>query len=237
MIAICGIGIGVIFFVANGDSEAAEETTPPTLQSKRALETIEKLCSFGPRLSGSEGMKNQQEWLRSQFSKLGGQIEWQEFPIRHPETGETVQIKNMIIKFGPQSTDRLLIVAHYDTRPFPDLDPVNPRGKFVGANDGASGPALMLELAHTFHSRPPNIGVDFVLFDAEEFVFKEGDEYFLGSSYFARSYLMKDSKVPAYRAGVLVDMIADKNLELYYELNSLRYARSLTERFGRSQRS
>jgi hypothetical protein len=202
---------------------------PAPLDADRAIANIEKLCSFGPRPSGSKGMEHQQQWLKGQFTQLKGSVRWQEFAIRHPVDGTTVDLKNMIISFGPATKERLLICAHYDTRPFPDNDRRNPRGKFVGANDGASGPALMIEMANAFSKTAPDIGVDFVLFDAEEFVFKQDDIYFLGSSHFARSYLTKEPNDPSYKAGVLVDMIADKNLELFYEENSLKKAPAVTK--------
>lgn len=205
---------------------AAGWNAPTPLDPNRAISTIKKLCDYGPRVSGSRGMELQQQWLKGQFDALGGSVQWEEFPIRHPVNGQTVNLKNMIISFGPDTKERLLVCAHYDTRPFPDMDLKNKKGKFVGANDGASGPALMIELAHAFKEKAPDIGVDLVLFDAEEFVFKNEDQYFLGSSHFARSYLVRDAAAPSYRTGVLVDMIADKNLELYYEENSFKMANS-----------
>ena len=135
-------------------------------------------------------------------------------------------MENMFVQWHPEKKQRILLSAHYDTRPFPDEDPRNPRGTFVGANDGASGTALLAELAYLVRGYKGPFGIDFVLFDGEEFVFQQRGEYFLGSRYFATAYR---NEPPAYRYkwGVLLDMVADKELQIYYELNSLRFARPL----------
>ena len=92
---------------------------------------------------------------------------------------------NLIVRWHPDRKRRLLLCTHYDTRPYPDRDPKNPRGKFVGANDGGSGVALMMELGNEMRELKPQFGVDFVFFDGEEFVFSASDRYFVGSEYFA----------------------------------------------------
>ncbi|MGV3483494.1 MAG: M28 family peptidase, partial [Planctomycetaceae bacterium] len=114
-----------------------------------------------------------------------------------------------------------------DTRPFPDRDPDNPQGRFVGANDGGSGVAAMMELSHHLGKLPADVGVDVVLFDGEELVYRERrDSYFLGSSHFANVYAAERPAAP-YRAGILLDMIGDRELRIYYERNSWNYARDL----------
>ncbi len=233
LISLGAIVIAIVFawiaFQGKESETAAADWRPPQhLQPKRALATIEKLCSFGPRVTGTETMLAQIDWLKQQFAGLADRIDVQEFSIRHPLDGSTVQVRNLIVRFNPQAKSRLLVCAHYDTRPFPDQDLRNQRGKFLGANDGASGPAFMIEMAHALKAQPPTIGVDLVLFDAEEFVYRQEDTYFLGSSYFARDYRSRTDTSVSYKAGVLVDMIADKNLELYYEVNSFRMARDVT---------
>jgi glutaminyl-peptide cyclotransferase len=118
----------------------------------------------------------------------------------------------------------VILAAHYDTRPFPDRDPVDPEGVFLGANDGASGVAVLMELAAAMPGLPGPVGVDFVLFDAEEYVIHPRDPYFLGSSYFARQYAAdrRAGRLPhAYRAGVLLDMVADRDLEIWQEQHSV----------------
>ena len=193
-----------------------------------AFDCLEKVCAIGPRYSSSVGMGKQQQFLQELFAQNGGQVYFQSFLARHPQTHTNVELKNMLVRWHPERDKRLLICCHYDTRPYPDRDPVNPRGIFIGANDGGSGVALMCELARHMQQLDGPYGVDFVLFDGEEFVFlARRDPMFLGSTHFARAYA--DGKVRAkYEAGVLVDMVADKKLQLYYEGNSLRKAPRVT---------
>jgi glutaminyl-peptide cyclotransferase len=192
-----------------------------------AYKYLTQLCDLGPRLSGSPGMKQQQELLVAHFEKLGATVERQAFEVRHPLDGSAVKLTNLIVHWHPQRNVRMLLCAHYDTRPLPDQDPVNRQGRFVGANDGASGVAILMELGKSMPRLAGSVGVDFVLFDGEELIYRETDKFFLGSEHFAREYI----RIPPayrYRAGVLMDMVGDTDLQLYLEPNSLRYARSVT---------
>jgi hypothetical protein len=134
---------------------------------------------------------------------------------------------NLVVSFDPKATERILICCHYDTRPYPDQDTFRPKGLFIGANDGASGVALLMELGNHMKTINPRYGVDFVFFDGEELVYNEGDKYFLGSEFFSKWYARAK---PGYRyvAGVLVDMVADRSLQLYMEKNSVRKAPDVT---------
>jgi hypothetical protein len=187
---------------------------------QRSLGYLQQICALGPRPSGSQGMLAQQKLMAEHFGKLGGKVSMQPFRYRHPLDGSTVAMSNMIVQWHPERKQRILLCAHYDTRPFPDRDPVNPRGKFIGANDGASGVALLMEMAHYMPDLEGNYGVDFVFFDGEEFVFNDNDAYFLGAEYFSRSYVA-DPPAHRYRWGVLFDMVADADLQIYQEGNSV----------------
>lgn len=165
-------------------------------------------------------MAAQQKLLTEHFTRLGGQVELQQFRVRHPSGGSLVPMANLIVHWHPESKERILLCAHYDTLPYPMLDPHNPRGVFVGANDGASGVAVLMELAHEMPKLDLRYGVDFVLFDAEEFIFRHSDRYFLGSEYFARRYAAAPPPY-RYRHGVLLDMVGDADLQLYQERNSM----------------
>lgn len=192
---------------------------------QRAYGYLRTLCELGPRPSGSVGMQKQQALLEKHFASLGGQVVKQTFSGRHPETGEAVPMTNLIVRWNPDRLERILLCAHYDTRPFPDNDPDPKRrkGVFVGANDGASGTALLMELAHDMPKLETKYGVDFVLFDAEELVYNsKRDPYFLGSRHFASDY---KNNPPGfrYKYGVLLDMVADRNLNIHPEVNSVRW--------------
>lgn len=193
----------------------------------RAYDYLKQLCAIGSRTSGTKGMLAQQKLLDEHFRKLGGKVIYQRFSVRHPQTGARVVLANMIVQWHPATKDRILLCAHYDTRPFPDRDP-DPRRRrdlFLGANDGASGTALLMELAHVIGELKGNYGVDFVLFDGEELVYDEArdkDYYFLGSKWFAEQYVKSPPK-HRYAKGVLLDMVADAELHLYQERRGLTY--------------
>ncbi|MDA9934760.1 M28 family peptidase [Rubripirellula sp.] len=229
-----GIGLIAILFWVVRETDRGPDASDPTLgaipaeyKPDRAFGYLTALCDLGPRPSGSPQMKKQQELLKKFFETQGAGVRLQSFEIRHPETGVPVGMSNLIASWYPDRPKRFLFCAHYDTRPFPDRDADNPRGVFVGANDGASGVAALMELAHQFSVLPADVGVDIVLFDGEEFVFEQGrDDYFLGSTFFAEKYKMQPPVI-LYQAGVLLDMVGDRELKIYYERNSLKYARSV----------
>jgi glutaminyl-peptide cyclotransferase len=190
----------------------------------RAMAHLEAICELGPRPSGSAAMDRQRALLAKHFRAAGATVTGQAFQIRDRRTGKPVHLENLVVSWHPDRSDRVLLAAHYDTRPFPDSDPVDPQGVFLGANDGASGVAVLMELAAAMPGLPGPVGVDFVLFDAEEYIFAPRDPYFLGSTYFARQYAA-DQKAGrlqhAYRCGVLLDMVADRDLEIWQEQHSV----------------
>ncbi|HEX4130031.1 MAG TPA: M28 family peptidase [Pirellulales bacterium] len=197
-----------------------------------AYKDLQQICQLGPRPAGSPAMTRQQQMLIERFEKLGAKVERQEFRARHPRDGSAVMLANLIVHWPPERKSRVLVAAHYDTRPYPDRDPRNPRGTFVGANDGASGVAVLLELGRYMPAllgeSAATKGVDFVLFDGEELVFNDPpDAYFLGSTHFAQQYI---SQPPAYRysSGVLLDMVGDTDLRILVEANSQQFAPTVT---------
>jgi hypothetical protein len=165
-------------------------------------------------------MDKQQDLLEKHFKKCGGQVEYQRFQASHPKDGTPVAMANMVVHWHPESKKRILLCAHYDTLPLPMMDPVNPEGTFVGANDNAGGVAILMQLAEEIPKNKYNFGIDFVLFDGEEFVYSRQDRFFLGSTHFARQY---KSNPPgySYRWGVLLDMVSGKDLQIFQERNSM----------------
>lgn len=208
---------------------AAEKKTELTLENipfngARAYEYLEQICVIGPRVTGTGGMKKQQDLLTRHFQALGGNVTLDEFKRKQPSVGRTTKMANLIVEWHPERKERILLCCHYDTRPFPDQDPRNPQGRFIGANDGASGVALLMELAHEMPKLESKYGVDFVFFDAEEFIFNENrDRYFIGSERFARLYRAQKPE-HRYRWAVLFDMIADKDLRIPQEAQSITWA-------------
>jgi Zn-dependent M28 family amino/carboxypeptidase len=190
----------------------------------RAYKHLTNLCAIGPRIAGSPGMVEQRELIRKHFESLGAKVSTQTWKIRHPQTGEPIELANLIVEFHPDREERILLCAHYDTRPYPDEDPdpKRRRSEFLGANDGASGVALLMELGTHLGKLPGSLGVDIVLFDAEELIYeKSRDKYFIGSEHFAREYVASPPK-HHYRCGVLLDMVGDKELQIYQERNSVK---------------
>ena len=198
---------------------------PAQFSGTRAMEYLEAICELGPRPSGSEGMKKQRELLIRHFQKAGATVFRQAFRSRDGRNGDWVRMENLIVSWHPERNDRVLLGAHYDTRPYPDRDRRDPRGIFLGANDGASGVAVLMELADSVAELKGTVGVDFVLFDAEEYVFEEKrDSYCLGSLFFARQYASsrKAGTISyAYRCGVILDMVGDRNLTIWQEQQSV----------------
>ncbi len=194
------------------------------INGQRAFSFLQRICDLGPRISGSVGMKKQREILAEHFHRLGGKVEVQAWNQRHPVDGSAVEMANLIVRWHPDRHERILLCAHYDTRPYPDQDPNRRRRRdvFLGANDGASGVAALAELGY-YMSDVKNVGVDFVLFDAEEFIFDASrDPYFLGSERFAHD-LVATPPEHRYRYALLLDMVGDASLQIFQERNSLSW--------------
>jgi hypothetical protein len=194
------------------------------VNGSRAYGYLKRICAIGPRMSGSEGMLAQQELVAEHLQGLGGHVTFQRFRARHPLDGTLVRMANVICEWHPERKRRVLLCTHYDTRPLPDRDR-DPRrrrhGTFIGANDGGSGVAVLMELAHEMPSLQSRYGVDFVFLDGEEFVYDDGrDPYFLGSTWFAQKYV-SDPPEHRYRWGVLLDMVGDADLQIYQERFSM----------------
>lgn len=231
------VSVVAVGYVALVGSRGADGHAPRTrlglrlddipFNGARAYEYLGQICEIGPRRSGSDGMTRQQKLLEEHFRKLGGVVERQEFVIRHPENGSKVPMVNLIVRWHPERKRRILLATHYDTLPFPLLDPINPRGRFIGANDGGSGVALLMELAHAMPELKPPFGVDFVFFDGEEFIFNMKQKFFRGSEHFAKQYRKTKGKLPyRYEWGVLLDMIGDKDLQIPKEGYSMSWRRT-----------
>jgi hypothetical protein len=214
-----------------GASSVGRSLPDNPLDADRAFGYLERVCSIGPRPSGSQGMTQQQGLLKEHFTSLGGKTDEQRFRTRHPLDGSAVTMTNLIVTWHPQRTERVLLCCHYDTRPRPDNEP-DPRkrrnGRFIGANDGGSGVALLMELGHQMPALQSNFGIDFVFFDGEELVYGDGrreperGRYFLGSQWFARQY-KNSPPAHTYRWGILLDMVGDADLQIHQERHSVRW--------------
>jgi glutaminyl-peptide cyclotransferase len=215
-----------LFSLAMGIVHAADPVDPNSkFDGKRSYGYLRDICALGNRKTGSEGMLKQQKLLEDHFKKLGVEVEFQKFMMNDPLSRKPVPVVNMIVSFFPDRRERILMAAHYDTRPLPDMDP-DPRkrreGLFVGANDGASGVAVLMELANHVNTLPDRYGLDFVFFDAEELIYGRRGEYFIGSKYFADDYSKRERNFD-YVAGVLLDMVGDTKLSIFQEQHSVAW--------------
>jgi glutaminyl-peptide cyclotransferase len=202
--------------------------------AKRAMGHLEAICAIGPRISGTEGMRKQQELIEKHFKNLGAEVEYQKFNFRQVSQPQPTEMANLIVSWHPARERRVILCTHYDTRPIADLR--NWHKPFVSANDGGSGVALLLELGRHMRDLPTKVGVDFVFFDGEEFILDpRTDYYFLGSVYFAKQY-MGGKMSPKYVAAILLDMIAGKDVRFPMEGYSARAAAPIVESVWRVAR-
>ena len=228
IVAICVLGI-FAFGCSEPDQQLNFEKKGrevPSFSADSAYQYIEKQLSFGPRNPGSKGHQATSEYLIQKLESYAGsgKVFGQNFSV--PGYGaDTLQLTNIIAAFNPQQSDRIMLCAHWDTRPRADKDSVDSDQPIPGADDGASGVGVLLELARLFQKNPPPIGVDIVLFDGEDYG-KSGDldNYFLGSRYWSQNPPVKGY---APRFGILLDMVGGKEARFPQEQYSMQYAPSL----------
>lgn len=190
----------------------------PEFDGNLAFGFLESQCALGPRNPGSEGHRKGLDYILTQVTPLADTVIVQSFSHHDPYTGAMVKLTNVIAQFRPEDPERIWIAAHWDTRPWADRDP-DPKNRakpILGANDGASGVAVLLELSHLLSESSPPLGIDLVFLDGED-MGKEGDlnNFFNGSRYLARH---TPTRLPAY--AIVVDMVGDQELELPIEQNS-----------------
>ena len=194
----------------------------PEFQGERSLAYIKTLVNLGPRALGTPGHQAARSLFRNE---LQGGV-WVEQSWTHQAVGDKAyQLHNLLYRFNPEAKARILIGSHYDSRAQADKDPKQPTAPLPGANDGASGVAVMLELGRLLQEKPlRHLGVDLVFFDAEEGEpLKQRPWYPIGSYYFAEKLpQLYPQALP--RLAIVVDMVCDKELDLFQEQNSLASA-------------
>jgi glutaminyl-peptide cyclotransferase len=207
----------------------AADRAPVSFDQQRALGYLQAICKLGPRISGTDGMKRQQELVRKHFETCGAKVELQPFTARQLSQKQPVEMANLIASWYPDRQRRVILCSHYDSRPIADQEP-DPRQwtqPFLSANDGGSGVALLMELANHLGDLRTVVGIDLVLFDGEEYIFdSKRDQYFFGSEHFATAY-RRDRPKHRYVAAVLLDMIAGKNPRFPVEQHSAMQAGAL----------
>lgn len=206
---------------------------------KRAMKYLTDLCAIGPRISGTEEMTKQQDIIKKHFEKLGAKVEMQKFDGKQPSQRKAVPMINMIVSFQPEAKKRVMFCGHYDTRPIADQEPRERdwRKPFLSANDGTSSVAFFMELGHHVKDMKLNVGLDFVIFDGEEYIQDNKiDRFFLGSNYFADQY-RKNKSEPKYIAAILLDLFAGKDAVFPVEGHSHFHCAELVEEIYREAKA
>jgi len=222
-----------------------QETPPvrsvqvPVFNGDSAYAFVARQVAFGPRVPNTAAHRQTADFLVAAFKHYGATVTVQDFEALTWDN-QKVQLKNIIASYQPTATKRILLAAHWDTRPYADKDEEKRDVPFDGANDGASGVGVLLEMARLLgQGAAPAVGVDLILFDGEDWGTKENakskidmpagyEEWWcLGSQYWARH---KHQKNYSAYYGVLLDMVGAKNAQFFREGGSLEYAPSVVEK-------
>ena len=185
----------------------------PVFSADSAYAFCAEQCAFGPRTMNSEGHEKCGQWIQAKFQQYGMQVQTQQAVLKLYD-GTPVNATNIIASYKPDESNRIMLCAHWDTRPWSDNDPneANWHTPVDGANDGASGVAVLLEVARLLNKVDSlALGVDFICFDAEDSGYPQwangvdpGNTWALGSQYWAAN-LHKSGYMP--RFGILLDMV------------------------------
>ncbi len=219
---------------ANQNENEAEALTEevrvsvPSFNADSAYHYIERQVAFGPRVPNTDAHREAGKWLANTLGSFADTLYTQETRVRAYD-GTVLNIKNVIGVFQPESRRRVLLCAHWDTRPYADWDP-DPEYHYTpidGANDGGSGVGVLLEIARLMSQEKPNIGVDIIFFDAEDYGrhrfsdLPDEDSWALGSQHWARNPHRIDYNA---RYGILLDMVGASGATFKRESYSMLFA-------------
>ena len=223
---------------ASGDGEAVvTQPAGPAFSADSAYAFCAEQGGFGPRTMNSEGHERCGEWIAGKFKAYGMAVTEQRVTLNGYD-GTPLKATNIIASYRPELAERILLCAHWDTRPWADNDPdsANWRTPVLGANDGASGVAVMLEVARLLHADTAKLsgGVDFVCFDAEDWgvprwsdVADTGDSWALGAQHWSANPHKEGYKA---RFGILLDMVGGQGAQFWREGMSMQYAPDIVKK-------
>jgi len=209
--------------------------TVPRFDPDSAFRQLTTQVAFGPRVSGSRAHQLCRDYLVGEMGRFAEAVNMQPFTIRGYD-GEELHYTNIISSFNLEASTRILLLAHYDSRPWADneQDSSLHASPIPGANDGASGVAVLLEIARHLKTSPPAVGVDILLTDGEDYGHhNDPDGFFHGARYFA-------SHLPVgYRPvfGILLDMVGDAQLDIQKEPFSVEFAPDVVDLVWSAARS
>jgi glutaminyl-peptide cyclotransferase len=204
----------------------------PEFNADTAFAFVKAQVDFGPRVPNTQPHIRCGNWMVEQLKRFNWQVTEQNFDAVAFD-GTVLRGRNIIGSYNPEAKKRILLAAHWDTRPFADEDENNQRKPIDGANDGGSGVGVLLEIARAIHlsENKPEVGVDIIFFDAEDYgtpEFWEGDfkedSWCLGSQHWSRN-----KHIPGYTAyyGILLDMVGAPNARFAKDEISMTYAPSV----------
>ena len=217
-------------------SETVSKTVAvPEFSADSAYKFVKQQVDFGPRVPNSAVHKACAEYLENSLKQFGAKVIVQEADLKAFD-GNILKAKNIIGSFNPENETRVLLFSHWDSRPWADHDANknNHKTPVLGANDGASGVGVLLEIARVLNKQKLDIGVDIIFFDAEDYGAPENlatteneDSWCLGTQYWA-----KNMHVPGYRAryGILLDMVGAPQAKFYREQISDYYAKQVVDK-------
>lgn len=207
-------------------TEETVDVSLPAFNSDSAYQFVSKQVEFGPRVPNTPAHEAAAAWLASELKRHGAEVTEQKADLKAFD-GTVLKSTNIMGSFNPEKDNRLLLLAHYDTRPWADedADPANHKKPIDGANDGASGVGVLLELARVFNANNPGIGIDILFVDAEDYGVTDNDEsWAMGTRYFAQNPIK-----PGYKPSqaILLDMVGGKDAVFPKEYFSMQSAPSL----------
>lgn len=199
----------------------------PAFDENQSFDYLLKQCEFGPRNPGSEGYEACKQFLINEAESTSDDVVLQPFTYTEQKDHQSYDLVNIIARFNPESDIQTMIGAHWDTRPWAeeDNDKYKRRSPIIGANDGASGVAVLLELMQVMSKFPPPVGVNIVFLDGEDLGTPGVNESFAqGARFFA-----KQLPIPKPDEAIIVDMVGDSQLTLPIERYSYNQNRELVK--------
>lgn len=214
--------------------EQKQQVFTPCFNGDSAFGFVDMQVAFGPRVPNSVSHKACGDWLEAKLRSFGADVIAQHAELT-AYTGEKLNARNIIAQFQPEKKKRVLLCAHWDTRPWADADPdpSNHRKPIPGANDGASGVGVLLEVARQLSINPSEVGVDIVFFDAEDYGTHASETaisenaWALGSQYWAR---MPHKENYNARFGILLDIVGAPGSKFYREGISQHFASNIIDK-------
>lgn len=200
----------------------------PVVVADSVFNFVQKQVDFGPRTPNSEAHEQCAKWLVESFKRFGLTVKEQK-DVQLAHDGKKLKFTNIIAQYAPEKKKRILLTAHWDTRPWADQDVENKDQPIDGANDAGSGVAVILEVARLLNTMAPNIGVDMVLFDIEDYG-KSNGSFCYGSQYWMHKTEL-EKNLPMY--GINLDMVGDPNAIFPYEGYSQQFARPVLDKVWR----